>query len=234
MRGAHPTNYDAKGNVSAVINSSDTIVAAYGYDVFGNTVSETGTLEQPYRFSTKRHYDGFGMVYYGYRFYQPSTGRWLTRDPIGEEGGLNLYGFVGNNALNNRDSFGQIAGVLIYPILEALATAAEYTLVTLVTAVGAQTIIDKIKRECKRSKCPPCTPYPEGTVGYKGPHTNHDHYPIKAPNPHLNISIVRQHKAGPKKCKCYWERWKLGITPPPLPGWVDCNSYGTGWPAFSN
>jgi RHS repeat-associated protein len=47
------------------------------------------------------------LVYYGYRYYNPSTGRWLSRDPAEEdEGGPNLYGFVGNNPINYWDEFG--------------------------------------------------------------------------------------------------------------------------------
>ena len=42
----------------------------------------------------------------GMRYYNPTTGRWISRDPIGEEGGLNLYGFVGNDPINLIDSFG--------------------------------------------------------------------------------------------------------------------------------
>lgn len=47
-----------------------------------------------------------GVCYYGFRYYNPSTGRWLSRDPIGEAGGLNLYGMVGNDAVNSIDPFG--------------------------------------------------------------------------------------------------------------------------------
>lgn len=46
------------------------------------------------------------VMYYGYRFYDPETGRWPSRDPIEEEGGINLYAFVGNNAINLFDPFG--------------------------------------------------------------------------------------------------------------------------------
>ena len=46
------------------------------------------------------------LVYYGYRYYNPRLGRFLNRDPIGEEGGLNLYGFVGNNPVNIYDYLG--------------------------------------------------------------------------------------------------------------------------------
>jgi RHS repeat-associated protein len=57
-------------------------------------------------FSTKRYDESTGTSYYGYRFYSPCTGRWVTRDPIGEAGGINLYGFVKNNAVNFVDPWG--------------------------------------------------------------------------------------------------------------------------------
>jgi hypothetical protein len=46
------------------------------------------------------------VAWYGYRFYDPVTGRWPSRDPIGERGGINLYGFVGNNPIFNFDGLG--------------------------------------------------------------------------------------------------------------------------------
>lgn len=47
------------------------------------------------------------MTYYLYRYYDPVTGRWPSRDPIGENGGLNLYGFVGNDGVNKTDVLGK-------------------------------------------------------------------------------------------------------------------------------
>jgi RHS repeat-associated protein len=47
-----------------------------------------------------------GVADYGYRYYDPLTGRWPSRDPIEEEGGLNLYGFVGNEGVNKLDFLG--------------------------------------------------------------------------------------------------------------------------------
>jgi len=49
---------------------------------------------------------GLGVAYYGYRYYDPITGRWPSRDPIEEEGGVNLYGFVGNDGVDNLDYLG--------------------------------------------------------------------------------------------------------------------------------
>jgi hypothetical protein len=43
---------------------------------------------------------------YQYRHYDPKTGRWPSRDPIGERGGVNLYGFVGNDGVNRWDILG--------------------------------------------------------------------------------------------------------------------------------
>jgi len=47
------------------------------------------------------------MNFYGYRYYDPLTGRWPSRDPIGERGGVNLYGFLGNDAIDRLDVLGQ-------------------------------------------------------------------------------------------------------------------------------
>jgi uncharacterized protein RhaS with RHS repeats len=52
-------------------------------------------------FRGRRHW-----VISGYRFYQPELGRWVSRDPIAENGGLNLYGFVGNSPLTYWDILG--------------------------------------------------------------------------------------------------------------------------------
>lgn len=47
-----------------------------------------------------------GVRYYGYRYYDPLTGRWPSRDPIEERGGMNLYGFVSNDGVNVYDILG--------------------------------------------------------------------------------------------------------------------------------
>jgi len=51
---------------------------------------------------------------YGYRYYDPLTGRWPSRDPIEERGGINLYGFIGNNAISRADHSGLFQADLGY------------------------------------------------------------------------------------------------------------------------
>ena len=49
-----------------------------------------------------------GLLYYGYRYYQPSTGRWLSRDPMSEQGALNLYLAMRNDLLQRFDGVGSV------------------------------------------------------------------------------------------------------------------------------
>jgi len=55
-----------------------------------------------------------GVSVYGFRYYSPETGRWLSRDPIGERGGINLYAFVDNDAINSFDLLGLVRYILLY------------------------------------------------------------------------------------------------------------------------
>jgi RHS repeat-associated protein len=98
--------YDGKGNVTALLDNSQAVVAAYTYDTFGNLMSKTGALDQPFKFSTKRYNEKIGLSYYGYRLYSPIVSRWMNKDPLGEEGGINLYGFVKGNPVIWTDSMG--------------------------------------------------------------------------------------------------------------------------------
>jgi RHS repeat-associated protein len=63
----------------------------------------------PFRFSTKYQDDETDMLYYGYRYYTASTGRWLSKDPIEENGGRNLYGFVNDDPVSTFDLLGKVA-----------------------------------------------------------------------------------------------------------------------------
>ena len=117
--------YDANGNVTDMVDTNGTVVAHYEYDPYGNEISRGGAEAQsnPYRFSTKYTDDETGLVYYGFRFYSPQLGRWISRDPIENllssrnavlgiairyqldwEG--SVYAFVEENPLNFADFLG--------------------------------------------------------------------------------------------------------------------------------
>ena len=100
--------YDANGNVTELVNTNGSNVATYVYGPFGGTVASSGTLvgENPFRFSQKYLDDSTGWYYYGFRYYDPELGRWPSRDPIGENGGLNRYAFAANSAIAQIDPIG--------------------------------------------------------------------------------------------------------------------------------
>jgi RHS repeat-associated protein len=83
--------FDANGNVVQEIFRTDgAINAHYEYDPFGNTVVATGVdaTDNPFRFSTKWFDNNTRLGYWGYRWYSPGMGRWLSRDPFDEMGGV--------------------------------------------------------------------------------------------------------------------------------------------------
>jgi len=82
--------------------------------------------------STKYFDDESELAYYGYRYYSPELGRWISRDPIGEEGGLSLYGFLENDPVNGHDAYGQtgpvtlvLVGVGVYIVAEQFYFVAQ-------------------------------------------------------------------------------------------------------------
>jgi RHS repeat-associated protein len=75
---------------------------------FGEVIRATGPMAKanPFRFSTKYQDDETDLVYYGYRYYSASMGRWSNRDPFAENGGRNLYAASANNLLGRVDVLG--------------------------------------------------------------------------------------------------------------------------------
>ena len=109
--GVHFPAHDLNGNVMGLVNAADgNISAKYEYGPFGEVFCSVGDMAKvnPFGFSTQYTDSETDLVYYGYRYYSPALGRWLSRDPIEEKGGLNLYGFVNNDPVNKWDKLGLI------------------------------------------------------------------------------------------------------------------------------
>jgi RHS repeat-associated protein len=100
-------SYDGNGNIVAWTKSTATApTSRREYDAFGNTLVSEGNASSTFGFSTKMQDQETGLYYYGYRYYDAMTGRWPSKDPVGERGGINLYGMCGNDTVLNIDYLG--------------------------------------------------------------------------------------------------------------------------------
>ncbi|HVY28776.1 MAG TPA: RHS repeat-associated core domain-containing protein [Polyangiaceae bacterium] len=98
---------DRLGSVRFVVNATTGVVAqALEYDEFGNVTRDTAPGFQPFGFAGGLYDVDTGLVRFGARDYDPTVGRWTSKDPIGFEGGANLYVYCGNDPINCTDPTG--------------------------------------------------------------------------------------------------------------------------------
>ncbi len=100
--------YDQVGSLKAVADASEGVVKKIEYDTFGNIISDTNSdFAVPFGFAGGLHDRDTGLVRFGYRDYDPETGRWTAKDPIGFAGGdSDLYGYCLNDPVNLNDPQG--------------------------------------------------------------------------------------------------------------------------------
>ena len=98
--------YDLTKNICEVFGPAGYIRTTYSYAPFGAVTASDNGVIQPFQWSSEHYDPELGLVYYNYRHYSPTLGRFLSRDPIQEQGGLNLYAFVGNETTRLFDSRG--------------------------------------------------------------------------------------------------------------------------------
>ena len=104
-----------------MVDSAGTVVQRMDYDVWGNVTNDTNPGFQPFGFAGGIYDRDTGLTRFGARDYDPETGRWTAKDPIGLAGGLNLYGYVTNDPVNFIDP----EGLINTTITRILATAAR-------------------------------------------------------------------------------------------------------------
>ena len=104
---------DVQGTVWGYVDAQNNIVARWQYDAWGKVLSEyvapsaAALAALRYRFQCREWSATTGLINFRMRWYDAETGRWLSKDPIGISGGLNLYVFCLNNPMNGIDPFGR-------------------------------------------------------------------------------------------------------------------------------
>jgi RHS repeat-associated protein len=109
--------YDANGNITEYVDATGAIIAHRDYGPFGETTALSGPMQNAFThwWSTKPWDPVTGLSEYQFRMYSPELGRWLSRDPIGEDvetGAANLYGFVENGPVNKIDFLGLFSKIV--------------------------------------------------------------------------------------------------------------------------
>ena len=101
--------HDAMKNVTSLFGEARGRRALYEYRPYGGLITSEGNMaeENKFRFSSEYMDDELGLIYYNYRHLNPRDGRWISRDPIMEQGGWNLFAFVNNNGIINFDYLGK-------------------------------------------------------------------------------------------------------------------------------
>ena len=115
---------DHLGTIHAVVDETGTnIVESYEYDAWGRVRAvydssgaslDESAIGNNYLWQGRWYSWKTGLYYFRARWYDPVTGRWLSKDPIGISGGLNQYVFCGNNPVNARDPLGLCEGKKSY------------------------------------------------------------------------------------------------------------------------
>jgi RHS repeat-associated protein len=112
---------DHLGTPRIIIDESGQIVWQAAYLPFGKAQVTTETVENHFRLPGQYFDEESGLHYYWHRYYDPKTGRYLTPDPIGLEGGINLFVYVQNDPVNFVDPdgliFGSVASKILGPLL---------------------------------------------------------------------------------------------------------------------
>jgi RHS repeat-associated protein len=201
----HP---DHLGTPQLMTDSQGAVVWQIQARPFGDSPTITGTQTLNLRFPGQYYDAESGLHQNWFRDYQPNLGRYVEADPIGLRGGdLNLFGYAKNNPVYYYDLVGKNSEAIRWGMWGTITIGAILTTIPepSTTAIGltmlggvALTIAGDTPR-CNE-KCPPCEPYPVGTLGYQGPEVHsRGRYAGKS---HYHLFIVEQI---PSTCQCIWK-----------------------------
>ena len=99
--------YNGHGDVVAVTDTEGNILNQYDYDVWGNFITKTETVENPFTYFGQTYDETTGLYYLRARYYDPTTGRFTQQDPA--EDGYNWYVYGNQNPVMYVDPSGNIS-----------------------------------------------------------------------------------------------------------------------------
>lgn len=111
---------DGLGSITSLSNGAGALAQTYTFDSFGKQTATSGSLTNPFQYTARESDAETGLYYYRARYYDESIGRFLAEDPLGIYGGIDLYGYVGDEPVRRADPFGltwvysQGSGALYY------------------------------------------------------------------------------------------------------------------------
>ena len=97
---------DHLGSIREMTDSDGNVRARYDYDLDGVRTKVAGDRDADFGYTGHYYHQASGLIMAPYRIFDPAKARWISRDPIGEQGGINLYGYVQNNPVNRIDFLG--------------------------------------------------------------------------------------------------------------------------------
>ena len=113
-----------------MIDKQGNIINSYAYSSFGELIVEQEQVKLNIGFNTK-YEDESGLIYYNNRYYDSNLGRFISQDPIFEEGGVKLYNFVENDPINHWDILGNIS----------INSTVSYDKSSIMSLIGEQTYL---------------------------------------------------------------------------------------------
>jgi RHS repeat-associated protein len=124
--------YDGGGNVRQLTNAAGTVTDSYEYDAFGNSFTVSGTTPNNYLYRCEQYDPDLGLHYLRARYYNPATGRFMSRDP--EDGNrfdpatLHKYLYAGGDPMNRIDPSGRANTIETVFTITVIATPTEVAL----------------------------------------------------------------------------------------------------------
>ncbi len=123
-------------------DSNGTLVSTYQYDPYGNLLSSTGSVTNPWRFASGYFDSSTGLYKYGTRYYNPGFGRWSQQDPLrgqlNDPTSLNRYLYAGDDPVNFTDPSGMDANACFLSILALFSAAIVGALQALAQDAGVE------------------------------------------------------------------------------------------------